>query len=234
MTDLDREAMEVDVVIVGAGPAGLSAAVMAGQRAEVTVVGQVDSPISESLARGIATSFATSVADTQRGLAVPVMRWLAAYTVVMTLLYTDGDVYKATGRPSVLNAVTLGQVAAADRVLDPNTFFAASMAVFFVFFMVQFGVTGLLDEEREGTLTRLQAGFNAKEAEFADGHIRAGGKSIALAELAGPGGLVAEDFIEYDKVDKTRGMEISIVTTAKSDEEGRRLLKLLGMPFQDN
>jgi large subunit ribosomal protein L5 len=40
--------------------------------------------------------------------------------------------------------------------------------------------------------------------------------------------------IEYDKIDKVRGMEISIVTTAKSDEEGRRLLKLLGMPFRDS
>jgi large subunit ribosomal protein L5 len=37
--------------------------------------------------------------------------------------------------------------------------------------------------------------------------------------------------IEYDKVDKSRGMEVSIVTTAKTDEEGRRLLTLLGMPF---
>jgi large subunit ribosomal protein L5 len=40
--------------------------------------------------------------------------------------------------------------------------------------------------------------------------------------------------IEYDKVDKTRGLEISIVTTAKSDEEGRRLLGLLGMPFRES
>jgi large subunit ribosomal protein L5 len=39
--------------------------------------------------------------------------------------------------------------------------------------------------------------------------------------------------IEYDKIDKVRGLEISIVTTAKSDEEGRRLLKLLGMPFRE-
>ncbi len=38
--------------------------------------------------------------------------------------------------------------------------------------------------------------------------------------------------IDYDKVDRVRGMEISIVTTAKSDEEGRRLLELLGMPFR--
>jgi len=37
--------------------------------------------------------------------------------------------------------------------------------------------------------------------------------------------------IEYDKVDKLRGLEVSIVTTAKTDEEGRSLLELLGMPF---
>jgi len=37
--------------------------------------------------------------------------------------------------------------------------------------------------------------------------------------------------IEYDKIDKIRGLEISIVTTAKTDEEGRNLLELLGMPF---
>jgi large subunit ribosomal protein L5 len=37
--------------------------------------------------------------------------------------------------------------------------------------------------------------------------------------------------IEYDKVDKIRGMEISIITTAKSDEDGKNLLGLLGMPF---
>ena len=38
--------------------------------------------------------------------------------------------------------------------------------------------------------------------------------------------------IEYDKVDKLRGMDIIFVTTAKSDEEARELLKLLGMPFK--
>ena len=37
--------------------------------------------------------------------------------------------------------------------------------------------------------------------------------------------------IEYDKVDKVRGMDIIFVTTAKTDEEARELLKLLGMPF---
>jgi len=38
--------------------------------------------------------------------------------------------------------------------------------------------------------------------------------------------------IDYDSIDKVRGLEISIVTTAKTDEEARRLLTLLGMPFK--
>jgi len=38
--------------------------------------------------------------------------------------------------------------------------------------------------------------------------------------------------IDYDSIDKIRGMEISIVTTARTDKEGRRLLELLGMPFR--
>lgn len=40
--------------------------------------------------------------------------------------------------------------------------------------------------------------------------------------------------IEYDKIDKVRGMEITVVTTARTDEEGRRLLRLLGMPFRES
>jgi large subunit ribosomal protein L5 len=38
--------------------------------------------------------------------------------------------------------------------------------------------------------------------------------------------------IDYDKIDRLRGLEISIVTTARTDEEGRKLLELMGMPFQ--
>jgi large subunit ribosomal protein L5 len=38
--------------------------------------------------------------------------------------------------------------------------------------------------------------------------------------------------IQYDKIDKVRGMSVSIVTTAKTDEEALRLLQLLGMPFR--
>jgi len=40
--------------------------------------------------------------------------------------------------------------------------------------------------------------------------------------------------IQYDKIDMLRGMEITIVTTARTDDEGRRLLELVGMPFRRN
>ncbi len=38
--------------------------------------------------------------------------------------------------------------------------------------------------------------------------------------------------IDYDKVDKVRGMEITVVTTARSDDQAAKLLQLLGMPFR--
>ena len=40
--------------------------------------------------------------------------------------------------------------------------------------------------------------------------------------------------ISYDEIDQTRGMDVAVVTTAETDEEGRELLRLLGMPFRDS
>jgi large subunit ribosomal protein L5 len=40
--------------------------------------------------------------------------------------------------------------------------------------------------------------------------------------------------IDYDKIDKVRGMDITVVTTAKTDEEARDLLRLVGMPFRES
>ena len=39
--------------------------------------------------------------------------------------------------------------------------------------------------------------------------------------------------IDQDKIDRTRGMDITLVTTAKTDDEGRALLRLLGFPFKE-
>ena len=58
-----------------------------------------------------------------------------------------------------------------------------------------------------------------------------GNRSTAAATSASGCASSAFPEIEYDKVDRLRGLEISIVTTAKTDEESKRLLELLGMPF---
>jgi large subunit ribosomal protein L5 len=71
------------------------------------------------------------------------------------------------------------------------------------------------------TLPRLRD-FRGIVARF-DGH---GNLTLGLVEQ-----LVFPE-IDYDKIDKLRGMEITIVTTAKTDAEGRSLLAALGMPFR--
>lgn len=68
-----------------------------------------------------------------------------------------------------------------------------------------------------------QRDFRGVSPDSFDGH---GNYTVGLREQ-----LVWPE-IEYDKIDKVRGMEISIVTTAGTDEEGRQLLDLMGMPFK--
>ena len=79
-----------------------------------------------------------------------------------------------------------------------------------------------LDKLINAALPRLRD-FQGVSSEAFDGR---GNYTLGLREQ-----LVFPE-IDYDKIDKLRGMEISIVTTARTDQEGRRLLALLGMPFK--
>ena len=78
-----------------------------------------------------------------------------------------------------------------------------------------------LDRLTSLTLPRLRD-FRGVPGRSFDGR---GNYSLGLREQ------LAFPEIDYDKVDRLRGLEISIVTTAKTDEESRKLLELLGMPF---
>jgi large subunit ribosomal protein L5 len=88
----------------------------------------------------------------------------------------------------------------------------------------------LRGERMWGFLTRLNhvalprtRDFQGVSPDSFDGH---GNYTLGLREQ-----LIFPE-VDYDKIDKIRGMEVSIVTTARTDEEGRRLLALLGMPFR--
>ncbi|GIU92803.1 MAG: hypothetical protein KatS3mg011_1709 [Acidimicrobiia bacterium] len=123
---------------------GLGQAVTTGGRATIRVVGDVDAPTSTRIAASIAKRFAIGVETV--GLALTTVQ-----AIDPGMLPLGGDPTTAAGSFEIVEAAT------ADRQLDPATYFAAGMAVFFLFFTVQFGVAGLLEESREGTLARLLA-----------------------------------------------------------------------------
>lgn len=137
----------VDSGEVGAAfvvPGGFGAAVDAGSPATVTVLAHPDRQTSASIARSIAETFAANIEG---------VRLVAATASVVGANVADTVAMLHAAPPPV----SVAGVEAADRQLDLTTFFVAGMAVFFLFFTVQFGVTSLLEERQQGTLARLLA-----------------------------------------------------------------------------
>lgn len=131
-------------------PTGLGDAVFANQAATVDVVGDVDSPTSTQIAASFAEQFASGVASSQTAVATAAA--VSGEQVTPEFIASLGQ-----DPASAAMSFSFTDETAATKQLDSSTFFAAGMAVFFLFFTVQFGVTGLLEEERQGTLARLMS-----------------------------------------------------------------------------
>ncbi len=140
---VDRSELSAVFVI----PAGFSDAVSSGTAIDVRVLGDVDQPTSASIAKAIGESFSSEVRTVQLSIATALtgMAGPAGTSV-------DDLAARATRVPP---PITVGNVAAATRELDLTTFFVAGMAIFFLFFTVQFGVLSLLEEKKFGTMARL-------------------------------------------------------------------------------
>ncbi len=144
----------VDAVFVI--PAGFTAATQSGdRRASILVVGNVDASIARQVARSIAEAYTANLNAVR----------LSVAAVVATLpsgpaeggpgaALLAGLAHKAA---AMSEPVTLRDITAATKQLDATTYLAAGMAVFFLFFTVQFGVSSLLEERNDGTLVRLLA-----------------------------------------------------------------------------
>jgi ABC-2 type transport system permease protein len=140
----------LDAVIII--PAGFSARVAAPRAAAMQVIGNAGAPISAEIARSIAESY---TADLNR----------VRLSVATVLAAGGGPAAGSPGRIQALAAraaaaaapVSVADVSAGSKQLDQKSFFAAGMAVFFLFFTVQFGVTSLLEERNDGTMARLLA-----------------------------------------------------------------------------
>jgi ABC-2 type transport system permease protein len=137
----------LDAVIVI--PAGFSARVAAGQPASMQVIGNIDASISAEVARSITEAYAAELNRVRLSVA--------------TVLAGPGGAGGASPQALAAQAaaaatpVAVSDVSAQTKELDNKSFFAAGMAVFFLFFTVQFGVTSLLEERSDGTLARLLA-----------------------------------------------------------------------------
>jgi len=131
-------------------PAGFGDAVQGTGGGEIRVIGDVDEPTAAQVAGSIARSFAADLDAVRLSVATVAGADPAAVD--------PEEVAALSGRAAgVANPVAVVDAAATTKVLDITTYYAAGMAVFFLFFTVQFGVASLLEERKEGTLSRLLA-----------------------------------------------------------------------------
>lgn len=131
-------------------PDGLEQAVFTNQSATIDVVGDIDAPTSTQIAASFAEQFSSGLTTSQVAVAT-------AATLSNTQPGPDFVSSLSRDPATASMSFTLNDETAATKQLDASTYFAAGLAVFFLFFTVQFGVTGLLEEDRDGTLARLMA-----------------------------------------------------------------------------
>jgi ABC-2 type transport system permease protein len=141
---IDRGKVAAAMVV----PAGFSAAVQRGGTPDLRVIGDVDQQLATELARSLADGFAQLLNGTR--LAVATVQHTSGVELDPAAV---NALVERTAR--MASPVSLQDVSASSRQLDTSTYFAAGMAVFFVFFTVQFGVSSLLEERKDGTLARL-------------------------------------------------------------------------------
>lgn len=127
-------------------PNGFSDAVRGGRSATLTVVGDPHQPIGSLVAKSVAQDYASE----RNGIR------LAVATLAGGRRPAEPAARLAAQAAARAAPIIVQDVSAQRKDLDPKTFYAAGMAVFFLFFTVQFGISTLLDERRDGTLARLQ------------------------------------------------------------------------------
>jgi ABC-2 type transport system permease protein len=141
-------------------PEGFSEQVQAGRGGAIRVIAAADAQIASLVAESLATSFASNLDAV--GLSVAVVADAGG----------PADEALVARAQAVAPAAELRTADAKDQAATQSSFFAIGMAVFFLFFAVEFGVRGLLEEREEGTLARLLV------APIAPGSV-IGGKALA-------------------------------------------------------
>ncbi|HEY7874903.1 MAG TPA: ABC transporter permease [Actinomycetota bacterium] len=201
---------------------GFSEAVQAGDPAALEVVANPVSEVGGPIARALADGYVAELDAI--GLSIATYLATSGEEPSEEVLARVRTAAQALGPPATIEDRTTG-----DREFDDNTFFAAGMAVFFLFFTTQMGAQSLLRERREGTLLRLAAAPVSKRAILA-------GKAIftyvlgvtSLVVLIAASGLVlgaswgnwlGVGLIVLAAVFAAMGVQSVATTLAKTDEQ---------------
>jgi ABC-2 type transport system permease protein len=131
-------------------PSGFSTALRDDRAATLQVIGNADALIRTEVVRSIAESYSSELNRVRLSVATAA----AGADRAGHLPTTQSLVTAATKTKS---PVTIRDVSTSTKELNAKSFYAAGMAVFFLFFTVGFGVTGLLEERNNGTMARLVA-----------------------------------------------------------------------------
>jgi ABC-2 type transport system permease protein len=131
-------------------PPGFSAATLSGSGTEVELVVDPDAVISGQVARSVLSGFAHEVEAVQ--LAVATAMGAGGEPSDLAAIPAIAQAARSSAQP-----IGIADVSTADRQAPSTTYYAAAMAIFFVFLSAQFGLTSIHAERRNGTLARMLA-----------------------------------------------------------------------------
>ncbi|HEV2377017.1 MAG TPA: ABC transporter permease [Streptosporangiaceae bacterium] len=130
-------------------PAGFTRALETNQPVSLSVIENASAPVTAQIAQSIAQAYASNLNRIRLSVATAVAAPGGVPPANLSAL-------EARAAAAVV-PLAVRDISASTKELDSKSFYAAGMAVFFLFFTVQFGVTSLLEERTEGTLARLIA-----------------------------------------------------------------------------
>ncbi len=227
-----RMAEDGEVAAAFVLPSGLSDAVQSFQEAEITIIANPESSVGVQIAESVAGGFAAELNSVRLSIST-VLAGRGEPATVETVQELQSEAVSSS------TPVGVEEQAAGSRQFDGNTFFAAGISVFFLFFTAQIGAVSLLQERKEGTLARLVAAPVARSSVVGAKAIYSfvlGALSMAILIVASHflmsarwGDPLAVAVLVLSAVFAAMGLQSLVTTLAKTDEQAAGYGAIVGV-----
>ena len=220
-----------DVAAAFVLPEGFTEDVQSTEPAEMTIITNPESDIGVQVAEGIAEGYAAELNAVRLSIGVIAGAEGTATQAEIQELQADANALQTPAR--------LVESSADSRQFDSNTFFAAGIGVFFLFFTAQLGAVSLLQERKEGTLARLMAAPVSRGAIVGAKAIYSfvlGAVSMAILIVASHflmdarwGDPIAVTVVVLSAVFAAMGLQSLVATLATTDEQAAGYGAIVGV-----